>query len=799
MKRLNSAMPLALATLVACAQSAIEAARAQDVTVVNARIVVGDGPVIANGYITVAGGKIVTVAPGRPPRIVGSLIDAAGMTALPGFIDGHKHLNTSPEAEKEQMEDLIENGFTTVLSALGPADSNLALAQKIDSGQINGPRVIASGRVDLHGSPGEARAAIRAMAARGIKFTGEMPVTPEPGPTAQELAVLKAAVDEGRKGGVEILVHAVSTPAMVAVSEAGVHREVHLPNKDFMSYDDAARIAGTGTYVLDTVSYGAPIIDVFQQDDQPRFRTGLEWPESIAGANRDAQGRATGTEAAYSMMNARRIWDATHGRGLGYGSDQNYPVRDVLEHELKSLMVMLSVPDVIRVLTINTAAFMNMQNEIGTLEPLKRADIVLVEGDPFEDFNDLLKTRVVLKDGKVVVDKRAAGAGRTAPGAPAAAGASSATAAGAAAGSAPRVGTLTAAVARPDQKPVTNCKGLSGARLAGARVIAAAQMPAISIERAASPAGDRPTRTLALQANCVVQVRLRRAHGTDVRLTVWLPEIEWNGNFLLLGDGSPIAMEALESALLRGYAVASASMGLPGARARAQQRVELANRAVHEWDETSKALVKAYYGAKPRYAYWISAAASPGEQPLDQLQMHPEDFDGVVFGGAPGSQTDAASTAAATAAATAGNAPTGTPDLAAFARRGAKIVEYESGGGASAYRRLAARSGGVAETRSFYRLFILPSPRGRDRYRADWLTVLDEWVQRARAPEEVLAEHIPPPDAQLRPPGALVFEPQYGARTLCAYPEVARLQSGQGETPVDWLCLPAPAGTTAQN
>ena len=50
--------------------------------------------------------------------------------------------------------------------------------------------------------------------------------------------------------------------------------------------------------------------------------------------------------------------------------------------------------------------YLNMQDEIGTLEPGKRADIVLLAGNPLEDFHNMLKTRVVLKAGRVVVDKR---------------------------------------------------------------------------------------------------------------------------------------------------------------------------------------------------------------------------------------------------------------------------------------------------------------------------------------------------------------------------------------------------------
>ena len=52
------------------------------------------------------------------------------------------------------------------------------LRDHIESGMINGPRVIPSERVNLRGTPEEARAAVRAMAAKGIKHTGEIALTP---------------------------------------------------------------------------------------------------------------------------------------------------------------------------------------------------------------------------------------------------------------------------------------------------------------------------------------------------------------------------------------------------------------------------------------------------------------------------------------------------------------------------------------------------------------------------------------------------------------------------------------------
>ena len=380
-------------------------ATAQDATVINARIMIANGVVFESGAIVVRGGKIVEVTPGAPSQKVGTVIDARGMTAVPGFLDAHKHINTGP-LEKQQMAELIEAGFTTVLSGGGPGDGNIVLRDKIDKGELNGPRVLPSERLNLRGTPEEARAAIRAMAAQGIRHTGEIAITPEPFTPFAELDLLRAAVDEGAKAGVQINVHAVSTPAMVAATQAGVRRQVHLPNKDFMGFDDADAIVKPGTIVLELVSFGAPVIDVFAKDNLPRFRTGLAWPETIAGANRDEKGRALGTEGAYTLINARRIWDASGGTALGYGSDQNFPVKDVLEHQLKSLMVMFSAQDVLRILGPNTAAYLNMQDEVGTLEPGKRADIVLLDGNPLVDFHDFLKTKVVLKAGRVVVDKR---------------------------------------------------------------------------------------------------------------------------------------------------------------------------------------------------------------------------------------------------------------------------------------------------------------------------------------------------------------------------------------------------------
>ena len=129
--------------------------------------------------------------------------------------------------------------------------------------------------------------------------------------------------------------------------------------------------------------------------------------DAIVGANRDPKGRALGTEGAYVIINARRIWDADPNHTtISYSTDQNAADLVVLEHELKSFSIVFSMADIHRIIGPNAAKFVGMEAQIGTLEAGKLADIILLDGNPTLNIYEMLKTKVVLKEGKVVVDKR---------------------------------------------------------------------------------------------------------------------------------------------------------------------------------------------------------------------------------------------------------------------------------------------------------------------------------------------------------------------------------------------------------
>ena len=362
---------------------------AQDLTITNAHIIVANGTVIDRGSIVVRGGKIVSVAAGRPASRSGRVIDAHGMSAMPGFIDAHKHINTGPN-EKQEMQSLLEAGYTTILSGGGPAEGNITLRDHIEQGLINGPRIIPSGSLRLNNETVDsARQKIREMA--------KIALTPVPGPDKHEMEVLRAVLDEAKKVGILVQVHAVSSNAMRAAIDAGVPLLVHLPNKDWVSKADAENLAKSGTKILTTIGFGAPVFGVFADDNNPRFRDGKPWPSGIV------DGVGLGEEAGYMIVNARTVWDA--GAVEGYCTDTRYDALAGLEHELKSMNVVFSMQDIVKLMGPNTASYIQMGDQLGTLEPGKLADIILLDGDPLKGYWNWLKTKLVVKGGVVVVNK----------------------------------------------------------------------------------------------------------------------------------------------------------------------------------------------------------------------------------------------------------------------------------------------------------------------------------------------------------------------------------------------------------
>jgi imidazolonepropionase-like amidohydrolase len=390
------------------------AAMSQELTIRGARIIVGNGQIIERGDVVVANGRIesVTAAPARAATR-GKVIRADGMTVIAGYIDTHRHLiqgrGPEPVAKfmKEQavdrMRELLESGVTTVQSGGDDNAGILDLKRRIASGEIKGPRILASGQVQTARMKDEAevRATVNKVIHDGADSIAEVryPDVVWPfAPTELETQNLRTGLDEAKKLGVAFQVHAVSDLSMVAAVRLGAKKLVHSVNINFVTAAQAKEVAAAGAQVASITGFGSPNFNVFSQDNKPKFRDGKPWPEGII----DSQG--VGQEAGYMPVNLRTLYD--NGVDVCYATDTVFNGPAALAHELKTLSLVFSPLDLIKIMGPNSARFIDREKDLGSIEPGKVADLVLLGGNPLDGYWYFLTAVVVIKDGVVMVDKR---------------------------------------------------------------------------------------------------------------------------------------------------------------------------------------------------------------------------------------------------------------------------------------------------------------------------------------------------------------------------------------------------------
>jgi imidazolonepropionase-like amidohydrolase len=403
---------------------------AQNLVVSNARILDGKGGVIDRGSVVVRDGKIVSVSPDAATKADGAqTIDAQGRTLMPGFIDGHRHIAQGDPAEwlanraAPQMQDFLDAGFTTVLCAICP-DEALELRQRIEAGAVKGPRLLLGSIIPLAragGSPAGGRGggrggdparfdnsrpplrptvaagaipaaetikAVEAVASKKYDYIKTVITTTPGGP---EVDTLKLIVSEGKKRNLPTITHAVSVIDTLAAVEARPDVLVHTPHIGRLEEDANAvkTIAGAGIPMTSTLAVFVPH---FGADNAPLFRDAMPFPwETISSAGQ-------------GPVNARLLWEA--GISYGYGTDTSWPPKESLADELRALRLVFSPRDISKILGQGAARSTLKQDQIGTLEAGKFADMVLIDGNPLTDIADLLNVVVTIKGGRIVSDMR---------------------------------------------------------------------------------------------------------------------------------------------------------------------------------------------------------------------------------------------------------------------------------------------------------------------------------------------------------------------------------------------------------
>jgi len=136
---------------------------------------------------------------------------------------------------------------------------------------------------------------------------------------------------------------------------------------------------------------------------------------------------------------------------------------------------------------------------------------------------------------------------------------------------------------------------------------------------------------------CRVVIESKPSKDSLIISELWLPE-NWNGIFVGLGNGGmagTVCYDVLTQYARLGYAAANTDMGTSrGVKSGIDNPdvwKDFGWRATHIMTEVSKTILRAYYGKKEAYSYFIGASTG-GQQAHSEAQRFPEDYDGIISG-----------------------------------------------------------------------------------------------------------------------------------------------------------------------
>ena len=408
-----------------------------------------DAVIVVEGNRIRAVGKKGSVAIPAQAKV----IRGDGMTILPGLIDSHIH-------ELDFFPPLFPHfGVTTVYDTANPTEWSLAQREAFKSGKIKGPRMFITGVV-LDGpvrpgaadrrsdylvnlnTPEEARAKVRELIRSGVDLIKVYQYL--------QLDQLKAIMDEVHKAGLEAAGHShdarddiaaglkfiehstpiahatLGDPAKVRAMDEG---RLHLPEAEMDEklfdpliqeliqsgvyynptitrewinvlpkrqgwYDEAGKLLRSQEYAFipaERREYWLGMVDGTQRgpaEDLERERQGFEKVKEFTRRFAQAGGKVlAGTDAGPSSQPSNMPGLALH-----------VEMEQLVDTGLTPMQAILSA-------TKWAAEFAHKENDLGTVEPGKLADIILIEGNPLADIRATRNVRTVIMDGKVADTK----------------------------------------------------------------------------------------------------------------------------------------------------------------------------------------------------------------------------------------------------------------------------------------------------------------------------------------------------------------------------------------------------------
>ncbi len=373
-----------------------------------ARIVTMKGDeVIENGDVVVTDDRIVSVGARGAAPAGARVIDVAGKTIIPGFVDVHAHPWPTWGIHETQVWKYLANlawGVTTTRDPQTSTTDVLTYADLVETGEILGPRI-------FHTGPGvfwdedfksleDTRQALRRYSDFYRINTIKMYMT---GNRKQRQWVIMAAKELGLmptlEGGLDFKMNLTTVIDGYPGSE---HSYPIMP-----LYKDAVQlIAQSGITYTPTllVSYGGPWSENFFYErydihDNPKVRRFMPHDEIDQRAERRPWFRESEYVFPRIAASANSILQAGGHIGLG-GHGQMDGLGD--HWELWAMAAGgMSNHDVLRVATIHGANAIGMEQDLGSLEPGKLADLIVLDANPLEDIHNTNTVRYVMKNGRL--------------------------------------------------------------------------------------------------------------------------------------------------------------------------------------------------------------------------------------------------------------------------------------------------------------------------------------------------------------------------------------------------------------
>ncbi|WP_421936497.1 amidohydrolase family protein [Phenylobacterium sp.] len=392
---------------------------------------VAHGEVQPDRLLTIVDGRIAAVGPWTGPPADGPILDWSRYTVLPGLIDLHTHVadgfgqsNDPAEPLKhgpaetalkgaETARGMLRSGFTTVRDVGAYRGlSDVTLRDAIARGWVDGPRmIVAGGYITTPGGGGavtglktgqvappefrmgevrgtaQARAAVRRLIGGGADFikiiaTGAvLAVGSEPGALELTEAEIKAACDEAKALGKYCIAHAHGAEGVKAAIRAGARTIEHASLID----DEGIALAKARGVWLD--------MDIYNGDWIEEFGTKEGWPAEYLRKNRETTDvQREGFRKAVAA-----------GVKLSFGTDAGvYPYGLGARQFAYMVRYGMTPAQAIRAATLESAAALGMERDLGQAAPGFAADLVAVEGDPLADVRVLERVAGVLKGGRLV-------------------------------------------------------------------------------------------------------------------------------------------------------------------------------------------------------------------------------------------------------------------------------------------------------------------------------------------------------------------------------------------------------------